>query len=71
MKFNRKTVSTVLLASTILMTVGCSKDEETPIPTPAPTPTPTPSYVVPTTFAFVDANGASTVSFSRQFSQHF
>ena len=66
MKFNRKTVSTVLLASTILMTVGCSKDEETPIPTPAPTPTPTPSYVVPTTFAFVDANGASTVSFSGQ-----
>jgi hypothetical protein len=72
MKFNRKTVSTVLLASTVLMTVGCSKDEEVVEPvaqssTPTPTPTPTdPTYTVPSTYVFVDGSSASTVSFSGQ-----
>jgi hypothetical protein len=70
MRFNTKTVSKLLLATTFLVAIGCSKDEETPTPTPpatpTPTPTPTPTYVVPTTFAFVDGNGASTVSFSGQ-----
>jgi hypothetical protein len=70
MRINTKTVSKLLLATTFLVAIGCSKDEETPTPivaeTPTPTPTPTPTYVVPTTFAFVDGNGVSTVSFSGQ-----
>jgi hypothetical protein len=71
MKFNRKTVSTVLLASTVLMTVGCSKDEDVvePIVVTPGTTTPgttTPAYNVPTTYAFVDAANATTVSFGGQ-----
>ena len=66
MRINRKTVSTLLLASTVFVAVGCSKEEETPIPTPAPNPTPTPTYTVPATYAFVDGTGASTVSFGGQ-----
>jgi hypothetical protein len=55
-------VGTFFLASTILMTVGCSKDDD-PV---TPTPTPAPSYTVPSTYAFVNAGGESTVSFSGQ-----
>jgi hypothetical protein len=68
MIFNRKTASTLVLASTILMTVGCSKEEDTPVPvvTTPGTTTLTPSYSIPATFNFVDASGASTVSFGGQ-----
>jgi len=67
MRFNYKTVSSLVLASTILITVGCSKDEEV-IPvavTPAASVT-TPAYTVPTTYAFVDAANVTTVNFNGQ-----
>lgn len=67
MRLNRKTLGTLVLASTILMTVGCSKDDDTPQPVATTGGgTTTPSYTVPPTFAFVDASGASTVSFGGQ-----
>lgn len=67
MRLSKKTVGTIFLASTILMTVGCSK-EDTPTPV---TPSgggggTTPTYNVPSTYTFEDGNGASTVSFGGQ-----
>jgi len=66
MIFNKKTASTLVLASAILMTVGCSKDDDAPEPeviTPGIT---TPTYTIPATYAFVDGAGTSNVSFGGQ-----
>lgn len=57
----KKIVYTLL---TVSMLFACSKDEDSP--TPEPTPTPTPTYTVPTTYAFTDGSGNSTVDFSGQ-----
>jgi len=71
MIFKRKTASTLVLASAILMTVGCSKDDDAPEPvvvTPSVT-TPgvtIPTYTVPAIYSFVDGAGVSNVSFGGQ-----
>ncbi|MEJ6737228.1 MAG: DUF4856 domain-containing protein [Flavobacteriales bacterium] len=67
MNISKKTASTLVLASTILMTVGCSKDDtpEPVVANPVPT-TPTPTYTIPTTYTFNDGAGASNVSFGGQ-----
>ncbi|NQX98925.1 MAG: DUF4856 domain-containing protein [Flavobacteriales bacterium] len=65
MVLNRKTAGTIFLASAILMTIGCSKDEETVEPI-VEEPTSVPTYTVPSTYAFLDGVGASTVSFGGQ-----
>lgn len=65
MNISKKTAGAFFLATTILMAVGCSKDDETPEPI-IPTSPLTPAYTVPETYAFVDGTGASTVSFSGQ-----
>ncbi|MCB9360231.1 MAG: DUF4856 domain-containing protein [Flavobacteriales bacterium] len=66
MKINLKLAGSLLIASTVMLTVGCSKDDDSPTPV-VETPTPTgPTYNVPSTYSFVDASGASTVDFSGQ-----
>jgi hypothetical protein len=60
-----KRAGTFLLASTVLLTVGCSKDDDSPTPVPVVS-TPTPSLDVPDTYTFTNSNGESTVSFSGQ-----
>ena len=67
MRFNYKTVSSLVLASTILITVGCSKDEEViPVAVTPAASVITPAYTVPTTYAFVDAANVTTVNFNGQ-----
>ena len=49
-----------------MVLVGCKKKDGEPTPTPDPIPTPTPSYLVPTTYAFVNSAGQSTVDYAGQ-----
>jgi hypothetical protein len=65
MRLNTKLASTLLVASAVMFTVGCKKDDDAPVPS-VTNPTPTPTYTVPATYAFVDASNNSTVSFSGQ-----
>jgi hypothetical protein len=66
---NINKVGIIFLASTVLIAVGCSKDEDVVEPVVETTTTPvttTPAYNVPTTYAFVDGTNVSNVSFGGQ-----
>ena len=62
MKLN--SIHSLIFVGSVLFLTACSKDDDQPAPTPTPV-TPV-SYNVPTTYAFTDGNGASTVSFNGQ-----
>lgn len=66
MKFNTKLAGAILISGAITFTVGCKKDDDAPTPISNTGGTTTPSYTVPSTYAFVDGSGATTVSFGGQ-----
>lgn len=67
MILNTKLVSTIALGSMLLLTVGCSKDDDPQPSTSNNTGGPTaPSYSVPATYTFVNGSNVSTVSYDGQ-----
>lgn len=66
MKFNTKLITTLVLGSVVVFTVGCSKEKDNPQPITDNGNGNTPTYTVPTTYAFVDGSSNSTVDFSGQ-----
>ncbi|MCO6499827.1 MAG: DUF4856 domain-containing protein [Vicingus serpentipes] len=66
MRFNKNTVKNLMIASTVVFAIGCSKDEDPPAPKVTTTTPSTSGYSVPATYAFEDGTGASTVDFSGQ-----
>ncbi|TXB66018.1 DUF4856 domain-containing protein [Vicingus serpentipes] len=66
MMVNLKLVKALFIISIVIFSIGCSKDDESPIPV-VEIPNPIePSYSVPSTYNFVNASGASTVDFNGQ-----
>lgn len=68
MKINLRLVGNLFIASIVIFTIGCSKDDDAPSPIiETPTPSPTgPNYNIPSTYTFLDVSGTSTVSYDGQ-----
>ena len=67
MILHKNTIKSLMIASTLILAIGCSKDDDPPAPKLVEEPTPSsPAYSIPATYSFVDGSGASTVNFNGQ-----